>query len=133
MTPAELREVQLFAGVSTVGLERVCGCASEVDAAPGQVLALADDPGSGMFVILDGKVTVELPYGSRELGPGDFFGELSLLVPDETRIARVQAAEPVRLLSLPRADAVELLESEPALTLEMLHELARRLVGVAPS
>lgn len=133
MTPADLRAIDLFAGMSEAGLGRVCACAAEVDAAPGQVLALADDPGSGMFVILDGSVTIELPAGPRQLGAGDFFGELALLVPDARRIARVRAAEPVRLLSLPRADAIELFESEPALTLAMLREVARRLVGVAGS
>jgi CRP-like cAMP-binding protein len=131
MTPAELRELPLFSGVSDAGLERVCASSGEVDAAPGQVLALADDPGSGMFVILDGRVSIELPYGRRELGSGDFFGELALLVPDGARVARVRASEPVRLLSVPRAEALELLETEPALTLTMLRELARRLAGVA--
>jgi CRP-like cAMP-binding protein len=133
MTPADLRRLELFADVSDAGLERICACAAEVDAAPGQVLALADDPGSGMFVILDGRVTIELPSGQRQLGKGDFFGELALLVPDARRIARVRAAERVRLLALPRADALELFESEPSLTLGMLREVARRLVGVSAS
>jgi CRP-like cAMP-binding protein len=131
MTPAELRAQPLFAGVSDAGLTRIAACAGEVEAQPGQVLALADDPGSGMFVILAGRVSIELPGGTRELGDGDFFGELALLVPDGTRIARVRAAEPVRLLSLPRTDALELIESEPALALSMLREVARRLVGVS--
>jgi voltage-gated potassium channel len=131
MTEAELRELPLFAGVSEPGLAQLAASAGEVEAQPGQVLALADDPGSGMFVILAGRVSIELPGGRRELGEGDFFGELALLVPDSTRIARVRAAEPVRLLALPRADALELIETEPALAFAMLREVARRLVGVS--
>ena len=131
MTPEQLREFELFAGVSDAGLQRACDRVGEMEAQPGQVLALADDPGSGMFVILEGHVTVELPGGSRELGPGDFFGELALLVPDGSRIARVRAADPVRLLSFPRDDALELLESEPSLALVMLREIAQRLVAVS--
>jgi CRP-like cAMP-binding protein len=83
-----------------------------------------------MFIVLDGTVTVELPGTTRELGPGDFFGELALLVDESRRIARVRAAGPVRLLTLPRAEALALLESEPSVTLAVLRELARRLAGV---
>jgi CRP-like cAMP-binding protein len=131
MDGAALRDIAIFAGVSDTGLERIAEAGVELDAAPGQVLALADDPGSGMFVVIEGTVTVELPGATRELGPGDFFGELALLVPDGRRIARVRASEPVRLLSISRADAVALLESEPTLTLAVLRELARRLAGMA--
>lgn len=124
----ELRRMPLFEGLSEEGLQRLDRCAAEVNAEPGQVLALADDPGAGMFVICDGTVAVELRSGSVAIGPGDFFGELSLLVPDAARVARVRATTPVRCLSLPRDDVVALIESEPPLALRMLRELARRLV-----
>ena len=71
MTPDELRAIPLFAGVSDAGLERIAACAGEMTCASrAQVLALQGDPGSGMFVILDGTVRVEWRGGSVELGPG---------------------------------------------------------------
>jgi CRP-like cAMP-binding protein len=127
VSPDELRSIPFFAGVSDAGLERIADCAGVLESEPGQVLALSGDPGSGMFVILEGDVTVEARGSSYSLGSGDFFGELSLLNPGTERVARVRAASDVRCLALPRDEALELIESEPAIALAMLRELARRL------
>jgi CRP-like cAMP-binding protein len=126
----ELREIPLFAGVSDAGLDRIALSAGRIEAEPGQVLALPDDPGSGMFVILEGEVAVELRSSQVELGPGNFFGELALLVPDVSRVARVRAKTKVRCISLSRDDFLALLDSEPGLALPMLREMARRLVNM---
>jgi CRP/FNR family cyclic AMP-dependent transcriptional regulator len=127
MTPDELRALPLFQGVSDAGLERIAAVAGEVSGAPGQVLALPGDPGSGMFVILEGTVNIDARGGHFSLGPGDFFGELALLNPHAERVARVRASSSVRCLGIPRDDALALVESEPAVALTMLRELARRL------
>ena len=66
-----------------------------------------------MFVIVDGTAHVEWRGGSVDLGPGTFFGELTLLAPGGTRIARVRAATEMRCLAIPRDDAIALVESEP--------------------
>jgi CRP-like cAMP-binding protein len=130
MTPDELRAISLFSDVSDAGLERLSASVGLLDCEPGQVIALSGDPGSGMFVILDGDVTVEARGSSYSLRGGDFFGELSLLSPGTDRVARVRAASQVRCLALPRDEALALIESEPALALAMLRELARRLADV---
>lgn len=127
MDPAELRAIPLLSGLSEAGLERVAACAAELEAENGQVLALQDDPGSGMFLIRDGTVAVELRTGAIALGQGDFFGELALLVENGARVARVRATSPVRCLSIPREDFLALVETEPSFALAMLRELARRL------
>ena len=127
MDAAEFRTLPLLAGVSDEGLARIAACAAEVEADDGQVLALQDDPGSGMFVIRDGTVAVELRSGTLELGPGDFFGELALLIDDGARVARVRATSAVRCVSIPREDFLALVESEPSFALSLLRELARRL------
>jgi len=132
MTAAEIRAIPLFAGVSDNGVERIAACAAEMNGEPGQVLALQGDPGSGMFVILDGTVSVELRGGAVELGPGNFFGELTLLAPGGTRVARVRASTPVKCLGIPRADATALIESEPTVALTMLKEIARRFASAVP-
>ena len=127
MTPDEIRALPLFAGVSDAGLERVAASAGELTGEPGQVLALPGDPGSGMFVIVDGRVGVDARGGRFELGPGQFFGELSLLNPDSERVARVRALTRVRCIGISRDETLALIESEPKLALTMLRELARRL------
>lgn len=129
--PTQLREIPLFAEFSDDALAKVMELAAEVEYAAGTVLALADDPGSGMFVIEEGTVVVEGHGGFHsELGPGEFVGELTLLVPEAHRVARVRAATDVRLLAIRRDAFTELLEAEPALAVAMLPTLARRLVDV---
>ena len=128
MDAEQLRGLRPLDGVSEEGLARVAACAAEVTREAGQVLALPDDPGSGMYVIREGTVAVELRTGTIELGPGDFFGELALLVEDGTRVARVRATSELHCVSIPREDFLELVETEPAFVLHLLRELARRLV-----
>jgi CRP-like cAMP-binding protein len=128
VTPEQLRSIPLFAGLSAAGLERVSRTCGELEAPDGQVLALPDDPGSGMFVILDGSVVVEVRSGSFRLGEGEVFGELALFAPDAARVARVRAAGPVRCLAIPREEALALVESEPKLALALLGIVSQRLV-----
>ena len=128
-TPAidALRRVHLFASLDDSTLERIAALATEFTAPEGQVLIETGQPGTGVFIIEDGSVRVDLPDGgSRVRGPGSFFGELAVLA-DAPRAARVVVAEPLTALAIRRTDMLALLESEPAIALEMLHELARRL------
>jgi CRP-like cAMP-binding protein len=122
-----LRSIPLFAELSGGALERLAAIATEVECPAGMVLALPGDPGSGMFVIEEGIVVVELRGRDVELGPGEFFGELALLVPDSARVARVRAKTNVRCLAIARADFTLLLEQEPRIAVAMLPVLAGRL------
>lgn len=129
MTSDEIRGIPLFAGLSDAGVDRVNDHAAELEVAAGQILALPGDIGSGMFVVLDGTVVVELRGGPIELGPGEPVGELALIAPDVSRIARVRARTPVRCLGLARDDFLDLLESEPSFALALLRTLAARLAA----
>jgi len=128
VTGIALEDTPLLSGVSAAGLERLHASSSEFETEPGQVLALAGDHASGMFIILEGEAMVELRAATYDLGPGDFFGELALLVPGATRVARVRAKGLVRCLAVPRDEFLALLDSEPALVRALLDEIARRLV-----
>jgi CRP-like cAMP-binding protein len=132
VTADELRSIPLLSGASEAGLERVAATAGELSCPAGQVVALEGDPGSGMFLILEGKALVEWRGGSVELEPGAFFGELTLLAPGGTRIARVRAATDMRCVAIPRDDAIQLVESEPSVALAMLREIARRFASALP-
>jgi CRP/FNR family transcriptional regulator len=125
-----LRRLPLFAGLGEESLARVAAIATELDCPAGTVLAQADDAGSGMYVVEEGTVVVEARGGFRaELGAGEFVGELTLLVPDAQRVARVRAATDARCLAIGREDFAALLEQEPRIALAMLPVLARRLVA----
>ena len=125
---SRLRALPLFAELDEAALERIAEVATEVEVRPGQVLARADDPGAGMFVVEDGTVVVELRSRSLALGAGEFFGELSLLGRNVTRTARVRAATDARLLAISRDDLYELLEQEPRVAVAMLPVVAQRVV-----
>lgn len=125
-----LREIPLFSELPDDVLAQVAEIATEIEYPAGTVLALADDPGSGMFVVEEGTVVIEARGGFHsELGPGEFVGELTLLVPDAHRVARVRAATDVRCLAIRRDDFTSLLERTPELAVAMLPVLARRLVA----
>jgi CRP-like cAMP-binding protein len=125
---AELRSLPLFAGLSDEALLRVREVAVELEIPIGQMLVHAGDPGSGLFVIQEGTAVVE---GRGELaievGPGEFVGELALLVPEAGRSARVRAKTDVRCLAISGADFRRFLEEEPRIALAMLPVVAQRL------
>jgi monovalent cation:H+ antiporter-2, CPA2 family len=132
VTPDELRAIPIFAGASDPALERLAAASGELVCNAGQIVALEGDPGSGMFVILDGTASVEWRGGSVNLEAGTFFGELTLLAPGGRRNARVRAATEMRCLAIPRDAALELIESEPSVTLAMLREVSRRFASALP-
>src|SRR5919199_5693497 len=86
-----LRALPLFAGLDDEQLDRLASCTSSFDAPAGQALIERGKPGSGLFVLEQGRAVVEAPEGTRELGPGAVFGERSLLGADGERTARVRA------------------------------------------
>jgi CRP-like cAMP-binding protein len=124
-----LRETTGFGDAGDDVLARIVDASSELSVPAGQVLIRADDPGAGMFVLQEGTVLVEGHGRTIELTAGSVFGELSLLVPEATRVARVRATTPVRCLVLDRA-AFEDLLAEPAFTRAMLQVVAQRLWDV---
>ena len=127
-----LRAVALFASVDDDSLGHLAAVATEFEVPAGQVLVERGQPGSGMFCITEGTVSVELPGTTIELGAGDFVGELALLVEGITRTARVRAVTAVRGLAIGRADFRELLERQPRIAVAMLPVLARRLAETDP-
>ena len=93
----------------------------------GAVLVEIGQPGTGMLILEEGELAVELRGGDVvRLGPGEFVGELSLLI-DEPRSARVRAATDVRCWAIARSDFAALLEDDPRVAVAMLPVLARRL------
>ena len=132
MTPDELRAIPLLANASDESLAKLAHSAGELTCHAGQILALQGDPGSGMFLILEGTVAVEWRGGSASLEAGTFVGELTLLSPGGSRNARVRALTEVRCLALGRDDALELIENEPSVALAMLREMARRFASAIP-
>ena len=126
-----LRSIPLFAELPEEALRRVLEHATEFETSPGHTLVQPNQAGSGLFVIEEGTVEVELPNRKIELGPGEFFGELALLADDAVHVARVRAGSNLKCLAVAREDFDRLLASEPSLAVSMLRVLARRLAADA--
>ncbi len=100
--------------------------------APAETLFEEGDPGTGMYAIRSGRVSifVRKPDGQKEqlalLGPGDFFGESTLLAPAR-RTASARTLENTELIGLFRADLLEATQKHPAVTNTILIGLARTL------
>ena len=125
-----LARVPIFAGLSRRSLERIARIAKDVELRPGQVLIEPRAKGSGMFVLLEGAVTVGTRgKRRRELGPGDIVGELALLTADAQRTARVRATTPVRCLAIARGDFRRILTDEPRVAIQVLETVAARLAS----
>ena len=110
-----LSAVPLFADLSDDQLDRLAAGTSEFAAPAGQALIERGKPGSGIFVLEQGVAIVEAPEGTRELGPGDVFGERALLGDDIGRTARVRAETDVRCLAIARVEIEQLLAEDPRL------------------
>jgi len=123
----------LFAGIGPEGLSGLADAAAAVDFPPGHVIARQGDIGTGFFVIVHGLVRV-VRDGEivARLGPGEFFGELSVL-DRMPRNATVAAEQPTTCLALASWDFEKVLLAQPALTLAILRGVATRLRAVSES
>ena len=95
-----LAACQLFKGIDADGLAELANVATPVDFPPGHVIARQGDIGTGFFVVITGLVRVVRDGAIvARLGPGEFFGELSVLdrLP---RNATVAAELPTSCLAL---------------------------------
>jgi CRP-like cAMP-binding protein len=122
-----LRGCRVFAGLDDDSLRRIAALASEVEFEEGHLLTEGGQVGSGMFVLLDGRVSVHARGADVELGPGEVVGELALFRSDNRRIARVQALTPVRCLAIAREPFRALIASDVHLAVALLETLADRV------
>ena len=122
-----LASARLFAGVDADGLERIGDRTVEVDFPDGHVIARKGEVGTGFFVIASGRVAVIRDGRTiANLGPGDFFGELSVL-DGRPRTAQVIAEGPTSCLALASWDLEAVLMEQPRVALALLRGLAERL------
>lgn len=99
-----LRKIEIFAELPESVLERLAGSATAISVPAGGVVVERGEVGNHFYAIAAGKVAVELEDGTtRELGPGDSFGEIALLR-DVPRTATVRAVEPLHLFAVEREE-----------------------------
>ena len=122
-----LAAVPLFEGLSRRELEPILRAAKDMSVDADKRILEQGDRGVGFHLILEG--TCRVLVGDDEvasLGPGDYFGEMSL-VDGGPRSATVVAETPVRTLSLTSWTFLPLLDENPSIARKLLVEMSRRL------
>jgi CRP-like cAMP-binding protein len=128
-----LSGTRLFAAVDGDGLDRIADRITELDVAADRVIARQGEIGTGFFIVVSGSVRVVRDGETiAELGPGDFFGELSVL-DGLPRMAQVVSVEPTTCLALASWDFEAVVREQPTVALAILRELAGRLRGSSES
>ncbi|NNL67384.1 MAG: cyclic nucleotide-binding domain-containing protein, partial [Myxococcales bacterium] len=123
----QLKGLPMFDGLTTRQLMDLAQVVTEVDHPADVTVVQEGGLNESMFLIIDGKVAVR-KQGRRvaDLGPNDFFGEMSVL--ERARpSADVVTTEPTRLLCLQRADLFRLMEEFPTIPIIMCQTLSRRM------
>lgn len=122
-----LQRVPLFGACSREELRKVSRRTTDIPIAEGRTLVNEGDRGLEFFVIVGGRAKVSR-RGRKvgELGPGDFFGELALLI-DAPRNATVTALTPMETIVLSRKEFDAALAEAPRMTRKIMAGMASRL------
>lgn len=132
MQASLFRKFDLFAELDDRELASVAAVAKMRRYNKDDVVFHADESGDVFCLIREGqvKVTMISPEGKeiilRMFGPGEFFGEMSLL-DDEPRSATVVATEPLDVVTIWRSDFLQILQENFSIARKVLAELSRRL------
>jgi len=102
------------------------------DFAAGKVIFSAGDPGNGLYVVQSGQVKISAIVGANEprtlalIGPGDSFGEMSV-IDDAPRSATATAESDTTTLFLGREAFLQILGDRPPLALNLIREFSARM------
>lgn len=135
-TTKELSDIGLFGGLDEATIAEFVQRLPVLRLAPGDVVFREGDAGRELFVLLQGEMEViKHSKTQREsrvaiFGPGDWFGEMSILdiMP---RSATVRALAPSRVLKMSAHDLEQLyrrdLKAYSIVVLNVAREMSRRL------
>ena len=129
-----LAKIHLFQGLAPEGLRRIAAIAREESFPRNAVIFREGEVGDKLYLILEGKVRIsrEVSGMGEEalavLGPGDAFGEMSI-IDDIPRSADARVHEKCRCLVLSREAMEDLLFLHKDLAYEVLWACVRLLAA----
>ena len=132
MAEIALREIPLFSEMDEQEVAGIRSIMDEKKFKPGQLIIREGDIGDLFYVITEGQAEIFIrdAAGSdiilHEAGPGDFFGELSMLT-NEPRTARVRAVDHLTTLALERDEFFKFLQTHTHAAIDVMVELGGRL------
>ena len=126
-----LRRSALFRALDDAAIDALVAGHRHLVFGPSERIVRQQEPGSSMFVIIEGEAAVylERAEGSEHqiatLCAGETFGQMSLMT-GEPRSATVRAMNHLVLAEIKKADVAPLLEANPAL----VEDIAKQIVAI---
>ena len=122
-----LGRVPLFAHCTKKELEFIAREGDEVEVPAGGTLTRQGRPGDTFYVLLEGQAEVKVDGKRRRLlGPGDFFGEISM-VDRGLATATVTTLTDARLFVMSHAQFRDAIKANEGLMLKVLKAMGERL------
>ena len=110
-------------------LEGLAETMSERQVDAGKDIVTQGSGGVAFFLILEGNATVIVDgEDRRQLGPGDHFGEIALIVPDAPRTSTVRAESDVKVAALTAWNFKPWVLKNAEVAWALLETLAQRFV-----
>jgi serine phosphatase RsbU (regulator of sigma subunit) len=131
-SPSVLVPSLLFADLDGATIALIVAQLTEEVWPAGHVVIEEYASGDTLYIIVDGQVQISrtLQNGEqrviREMGPGEFFGEMALLE-DKPRSARVSTVTPTTFLAVTRQRFNTLIEQHPAVAINFLKAISAQL------
>ena len=100
---------------------------------PGSYLFRDGDPGENLYVVKEGYLEVLLAADSADemllkiCGPGEYVGEMGLILADGKRTATVRAKNRVQAWVMSRGKFTQVLQRWPVIAYSMVNILSERL------
>lgn len=127
VTYDQLRAVPLFNSLTDAQLDRILAVGKEVRHAAGKPIVEEQTGGVGFHLIVAGEASVSVGgQGVATAGPGDYFGEMSI-IDGLPRSASVVATTDLTTLSITAWDFNSLLAEQPELYKPLVLELCARI------
>jgi CRP/FNR family transcriptional regulator, cyclic AMP receptor protein len=128
-----LKQVPFFRNVPRKEFGRLFQALAERNYQAGDVLFKEGDVGRALFILEWGQVEITRQTGMKRqsiavLGPGDYFGEVSLM-DDQPRTASATALTPSRVYLLYKTELESLLEGAPHAAAAIMAHLAEVLAA----
>jgi phosphoserine phosphatase RsbU/P len=130
---AILRRISLFDSVEEKALPELARSLESIRLDAGHILFYENDPGDCFYIIVEGNLEIIKAFGSpeerllKDLGPGNFIGEMSMFDLEGRRSATVRAGIPTTLLKMNHDSFRAMLHRQPDLALEVTRQLSLRL------
>jgi len=132
MAEIPLKKIPLLKNLGAGELKRIKAIAKIQEFPAGSIIIKKADAAQHMFLVLSGRIKIFCYSNARKrktfayLGPGDFFGEMAVIV-DADRSASAEAVATCRLVIIRKPDFRKLLLSDAKLCFNLLRAVSDRL------